>query len=78
MILNPLSWDTHILTAAAAAILESLAEGPRSADEIEEYLRDLLVESQKSEAAAHTHRLIEELVQLGLIMQLGSDVGAHL
>jgi PqqD family protein of HPr-rel-A system len=78
MIFNPLSWDTHILNAAAAAILEAVAEAPQSVAEIEEYLQDLLVESQKGEAPAHTRRLIDELVQLGLIRQLASDVGAHL
>jgi PqqD family protein of HPr-rel-A system len=73
IVFNPLSWDAHLLNAAAAAVLELLAGGAQTPDEVEAYLRDLLVESEQPGAAEHSRRLLDELAQLGLVHSLATD-----
>jgi PqqD family protein of HPr-rel-A system len=77
IVFNPLSWDAHLLNAAATAVLDLLASGPQSAAAVEEFLGDLLVDSEKGEAAAHSQRLLNELSHLGLIQVFGSDGSPH-
>src|SRR5262245_38279882 len=77
IVFNPLSWDAHLLNAAAAAVLDLLGSAPQSAAAVEEFLRDLLVDSEKGEAAGHSQRLLEELSHLGLIQTLGTDGAPH-
>lgn len=36
--LNPLSWETHLLTEPAASVVECLATGPLTLHELQEYL----------------------------------------
>lgn len=76
IVFNPLSWDAHLLNAAAAAVLDLLASGAHTTDEVEEYLRELLVESDRADAAQHARRLLDELDQLGLVRPLAVDASA--
>jgi PqqD family protein of HPr-rel-A system len=73
IVFNPLSWDAHLLNAAAAAVLDLLAGGARTAGEVEDYLRDLLVDTERAEAASHARRLLDELAQLGLVRPRAAD-----
>ena len=72
VILNPLSWDAHLLNAAAATVLELLGDAQTEA-EVAATLREILVDAEQAEAPAHAHRLIGELVQLGLVRPLPAD-----
>jgi len=76
VVFNPLSWDAHLLNAAAAAVLDLLAQGPRSAGELEAFLREALLESERPQAAMHAQRLLQELAQLGLVRQLREEAFA--
>ena len=67
VVFNPLSWEVHILNPAASAVYDLLAEAPRSASEIASLLSELLVEDERSQAAAHATRIIGELAGLGLV-----------
>ena len=67
IVFNPLSWDAHLLNAAAASVLELLVAQAQSADEIEQYLRELLVADEQNDAAVHSRHLLDELTQLGLV-----------
>jgi PqqD family protein of HPr-rel-A system len=67
IVFNPTSWDAHLLNAAAAAVLESLADGPRSVGEIEVLLREALRETEQADATEHARRLLHEFEQLGLV-----------
>ena len=69
VVFNPASWDAHLLNAAAAGILELLAQGPQSASELESFLRAVLLESERPQAAIHAQRLVQELTQLGLVRE---------
>ncbi len=75
LILNPLSWDAHLLNAAAAIVLELLGAEPQTEADVADYLRDVLVDAEQAEAPAHARRLIDELVQLGLVRPLPADAG---
>lgn len=67
IVFNPLSWDAHLLNAAAAIVLELLGGEAQSEAEIAAYLGDLLVDEERTAAPEHARRLIGELVQLGLV-----------
>lgn len=67
VVFNPLSWDAHLLNAAAAIVLDLLGAEAQTEAEIAAYLRDVLVDAEQAAAPAHAHRLIGELVQLGLV-----------
>lgn len=67
VVFNPLSWEVHILNAAAAAVYHLLAEAPRSPLEIESLLRELLVETERDRAAEHARRVVADLRSLGLV-----------
>jgi PqqD family protein of HPr-rel-A system len=74
VVFNPQSWDAHLLNPAAVVVLELLGSAAQSEQEIEAYLRDVLIEAEKSAAAQHARRLLDELVQLGLAQRIACDV----
>lgn len=76
IVFNPLSWDAHLLNAAAAAVLELFAGGAQSEQDVENYLRELLVAPDGADAALHMRRLLDELAQLGLVRPLAADAAA--
>jgi PqqD family protein of HPr-rel-A system len=77
IVFNPLSWDAHLLNAAAAAILEVLAERPQDLHEVESLLGELLTESERSQAGVHARRALDELAQLGLVRRLDDEPAAR-
>ena len=76
VIFNPLSWDAHVLNPAAALVLDQLSVEAHTEAEIADCLRDVLIDAELEEAPAHARRLIDELVQLGLVRQVPADA-AH-
>jgi PqqD family protein of HPr-rel-A system len=70
VVFNPTTWETHILNAAAAVVLDALAERPRTAQQV----ADLLQDSICVEEASHTGRwatdLLSQLESLSLIEPL--------
>ena len=73
IVFNPLSWDAHLLNAAAAAVLEQLSAQPQTEAEVTDYLRDLMIDAERAHALAYARRLIGELTQLGLVRRFASD-----
>jgi len=67
VVFNPLSWEVHILNPAAAAVYEFLAEAPRTLEQIEALLSELLVEAERSEARKHAERIVSDLTSLTLV-----------
>lgn len=70
VVLDPLSWDAHLLNPAAIAVLELLLEAPRSEDEIAGFLDTALQPEERPHARAHAHRLVGELQSLGLVRRV--------
>lgn len=70
IVFNPISWDAHLLNAAAAAVLELLTEAPRSVGDVETLFRDTLCDAEHSEAFEHARCLLHEFEQLGLVRHL--------
>ena len=68
VVFNPLSWEVHLLNSAAAAIYEMLAEAPRTLDEIESLLAELLVEAECGAARDHAERVVSDLATLALVI----------
>jgi len=73
LVFNPISWDAHLLNAAAVAVLDLLAQGPRSLGDIELLLSEALLEAEQAEAAEHAQRLLHEFEQLGLVHRLKEE-----
>src|SRR5215831_15624774 len=73
IVFNPLSWDAHLLNAAAAIVLEQLSAQPQTEAEVADYLRDLVVDAERAHALSSARRLIGELVQLGLVQLAAGD-----
>ena len=67
VVFNPLSWDVHVLNAAAAAVYEFLLEGRASPAEIESLLAELLVEEERGAAGDYARRVIGDLKGFGLV-----------
>lgn len=70
-VFDELSWDTHVLNEAAGALLLSIAETPRTVNELEALLRDLLAESERPRAEAHARATVDQLRALGLVIPVG-------
>jgi PqqD family protein of HPr-rel-A system len=73
VVFNPLSWDAHLLNAAAAAVLELLAEAPRTEEEVAAFLREALLDAERAAAAEHALRLLQELTRLGLVRAVDEE-----
>jgi PqqD family protein of HPr-rel-A system len=69
VIFNPVSWDAHLLNAAAAVVLEFL-DRPHAIGEIEQLLRAALLEEQQADASAHARQLLQQFEQLGLVCRV--------
>jgi len=67
------SWDTHVLNEAAAALLLSIAETPRTLDDVAALLAEWLTDSERPLAAAHARATVDQLRSLGLIVAAGSQ-----
>lgn len=67
VVMNPRSWDVHVLNAAAALTYEFLAAAPRSLSDIESLLADVLAEDQRHLAPDHAKRIVADLMDLGLV-----------
>jgi PqqD family protein of HPr-rel-A system len=67
------SWDTHVLNEAAGVMLKSIAETPRTEDDVACLLAEWLTESERSRAEAHARVTIDQLRTLGLIVPAGSQ-----
>ena len=74
VVFNPVSWDAHLLNPAAAIVLELAGSAAQSEQEIEACLREVLVDAEKGAAAEHARRLLDELIQLGLVRTVAGDV----
>ena len=72
VVFNPVSWQVHILNGAASEVFAYLAEAPRSLRQVESLLLELLVTSERHDAGAHAHRVIRELVSIGLVAEDGA------
>ena len=63
---NPVTWNTHLLDASAAIVLEALARAPASAEAIEPLLSGCRA-ANGADARRLTEALLDELVDAGLI-----------
>ncbi|MCS6944158.1 MAG: HPr-rel-A system PqqD family peptide chaperone [Sutterellaceae bacterium] len=73
VVFDPLSWDAHVLNAAAAAVLEFLRQAPRTVDDVTALLRTVLREQERTAAAVHARDLLSELSNLCLVRVLDED-----
>jgi PqqD family protein of HPr-rel-A system len=71
VVFEPMSWEAHLLNPAARAVLTLLLERPRTEDEVAAFLADALQPAERAEAAAHAHRLLDELQSLGVVQVVG-------
>lgn len=77
VVFDPLSWEAHLLNAAATAVLDLFLSGPQTEQQVQDYLSEVLLPQEQAEAAAHAKHLIRELVSLGLIRPAAGTHGAH-
>ena len=65
-VFNPVTWDTHLLDASAAAVLEALARGPATPADIERLLSGHRA-AEGADAAQLAQALVDQLASAGLI-----------
>lgn len=70
LVFNPFSWETHLFTPAAAVVLESAASAPCTEDGVRVLLGEVLDEHERPRAAEHARRLLRELTDLRLVVEL--------
>jgi PqqD family protein of HPr-rel-A system len=63
---NPVTWNTHLLDASAAIVLEALARAPATARSIEPLLAGCRA-AEGTDASRLTAALLDELLGAGLI-----------
>lgn len=68
LVFNALSWETHILNQAAGAVLQAIAESPKSRAELTALLSDLLKEDEQGAAETHATATVEQLEALALVV----------
>lgn len=73
VVFNPVSWETHLLNAAAGEVLLALADRPQTVAEIGALLADLLAPEERSSAAAHAEATLQQLQALGLAVASNAD-----
>jgi PqqD family protein of HPr-rel-A system len=78
VVFNPFSWETHVLNAAAALVLERIVAGPCHASEVEALLAEALDPSERAQAASHAERLLHDLGSLRLIKRCPGPAHAGL
>lgn len=65
-VFNPVTWDTHVLDASAAIVLETLSRSPADCVAIEHLLSGIRAASD-ADATQLTTLLLDELAAVGLI-----------
>lgn len=73
VVFNPLSWDAHLLNAAAAAVLDLLAEAPHTEGGVAAFLREMLLDGERDAAPEHARQLLDELIRLGLVRTVDEE-----
>lgn len=73
VVFNPLSWDAHLLNAAAAAVLDLLAEAPHTEDDVAVLLKEMLLDGERDAAPEHARQLLDELIRLGLVRAVDEE-----
>ena len=76
VLFNPVSWETHVLNPAAAAVFELLTESPRDVDEVARYLSEMLQETEQPRAREHAEVVLRDLAALALIREADDAGGA--
>lgn len=63
----PFSWETHLLNATAAAVLEFGSDTPFSEEEMGNALAEGLADAERGNALAFARAAIRELLELRLL-----------
>lgn len=71
VVFNPVTWDTHVLNAAAAEVLALCAEAGCTLEQVEQALKVWLNADEAEHAHAHATQTLESLSALGLIDDVG-------
>jgi PqqD family protein of HPr-rel-A system len=64
---DPISWDTHILTPAGAAIFSELVLGPRSTAELQALFFDAADDPDAVELGPYFEQALDSLCAAGLV-----------
>lgn len=69
VVFNPFSWETHVLNAAAALVLDLASERPCTLAGLGDAFAELLSAEEQPRAEEHARRLLGELVSLRLLVE---------
>jgi len=70
VVFHPSSWSSHVLNAAAAAVLEFILERPRTRQEIAALLQELLNAAEQPSLQKHVESVIGDLCIIDLIHEV--------
>lgn len=69
VVFNPFSWETHVLNAAAALVLDLASERSCTLAGVGDMFAELLSAEEQPRAEEHARRLLGELVSLRLLVE---------
>lgn len=67
LVFNPATWETHLLNESASIVLDALAEGPRSLEEIVGEVASVAEAALPDGFAEQVGELLGQLESLGLV-----------
>jgi len=76
VVLNPWSWETHLLNAEAVLVVGPLIQGPMSLEQLQSEYRAAHGDQDPEVCDRAAESLLLELVELGLVSQ-DLETGAH-
>mgnify|MGYP002783608664 CR=1 FL=1 len=76
LVFHPVSWDVHLLNAAAGMVLEACSRAPQSSPSMAQLLVDWLADDLRADADGLARSLLVDLSELGLIVPVSQRAGA--
>jgi len=77
LVLNPWSWETHLLNAGGVFIVGRLLQGPKSVEQIQQAYRLEHASEQEQMRDGEVESFLSELIELGLVSEVpGKEANA--
>jgi len=76
LVLNPWSWETHLLNAGGVFIVGQLIQGPKSVEQIQQAYRLAHASEREETCDSEVESFLSELIELGLVSQ-APETEAH-
>jgi hypothetical protein len=77
LVLNPWSWETHLLNEGGVFIVGQLTQGPKSVEQIQQAYRLAHASAREEMCDGEVESFLSELIELGLVSEVpGTEADA--